>query len=104
MFKFKLRRGTAAQWAAANPVLFEGEPGLVEDTRVFKVGDGVSTWNSLPVFLPTYLQQSELNVYIAEAVENSSPITPEDLDEIADQVLQDLELPDLVLLWENAKA
>lgn len=104
MFIFKLRRGTAAQWAAANPILREGEPGLAEDTRIFKVGNGVQTWDALSVFLPDYLTQSALNAYIAEAVENSSPITPEDLDEIADQVLQDLELPDLVLLWENAKA
>ena len=43
----KLRRGTAAQWTATNPVLAEGEVGLETDTRKFKVGDGATSWNSL---------------------------------------------------------
>lgn len=41
----KLRRGTAAQWASANPVLAAGEVGFETDTRKFKFGDGVATWN-----------------------------------------------------------
>jgi hypothetical protein len=41
------RRGTAAQWAAANPVLADGELGFEEDTKIFKIGDGVTAWNSL---------------------------------------------------------
>ena len=43
----KLRRGTAAQWAATNPTLADGEIGLETDTRKFKVGNGVLAWNSL---------------------------------------------------------
>jgi hypothetical protein len=43
----KLRRGTAAQWTATNPVLAEGEVGLETDTRKFKVGTGAGAWNSL---------------------------------------------------------
>ena len=43
----KLRRGTAAQWTATNPVLAEGEVGLETDTRKFKVGTGAAAWNSL---------------------------------------------------------
>jgi hypothetical protein len=43
----KLRRGTAAQWTASNPVLAEGEAGLETDTRKFKVGDGLTAWSSL---------------------------------------------------------
>lgn len=42
------RRGTAAQWAAANPVLALGEPGEETDTNVLKIGDGVTAWASLP--------------------------------------------------------
>jgi hypothetical protein len=42
-----LRRGTAAQWTASNPVLAEGEVGLETDTRKFKVGDGLTAWSSL---------------------------------------------------------
>jgi hypothetical protein len=41
------RRGTAAAWASANPVLAAGEPGFVTDTADFKIGDGVTAWNSL---------------------------------------------------------
>lgn len=43
----QLRRGTAAQWAAANPTLAAGEMGLVTDLQAFKIGDGVTPWNSL---------------------------------------------------------
>lgn len=43
----QLRRGTAAQWAAANPVLANGEMGLETDTSKYKVGDGTSAWNAL---------------------------------------------------------
>lgn len=43
----KPRRGTAAQWALQNPILDAGEMGLETDTKKFKFGDGVTTWNSL---------------------------------------------------------
>lgn len=43
----KLRRGTATQWSGTNPILAEGEIGLETNTRKFKVGDGVTAWNSL---------------------------------------------------------
>ena len=42
-----IRRGTAAEWTAANPVLLEGEQGYETDTGKLKIGDGVSTWSSL---------------------------------------------------------
>lgn len=44
----KLRRDTAAAWAAANPVLSAGEPGLETDTNLIKYGNGVTAWNGLP--------------------------------------------------------
>jgi len=43
----QLRRGTAAQWSTANPVLAVGELGLVTDDLSYKIGDGVTTWNAL---------------------------------------------------------
>jgi len=43
----QFRRGTAAQWAAANSLLAQGELGLELDTGKFKLGDGVTLWNSL---------------------------------------------------------
>ena len=45
--KIQLRRGTAAQWTSANPVLLSGEQGLETDTGKTKIGDGVTAWNSL---------------------------------------------------------
>jgi hypothetical protein len=47
-----LRRGTAAEWDAANPVLAEGEQGYEKDTRRLKIGDGATSWRSLPYFIP----------------------------------------------------
>ncbi len=44
----RLRRGTAAQWASANPVLASGEMGIETDTRKFKFGNGSTQWNSIP--------------------------------------------------------
>lgn len=46
--RIQLRRGTAAEWAAANPVLAQGEPGVETDTGKQKFGNGVGTWTALP--------------------------------------------------------
>ena len=43
----QLRRGTAAAWTAADPVLAAGEPGFEEDTNKFKLGDGTTAWSAL---------------------------------------------------------
>ena len=45
--RIQVRRGTAAAWTAANPVLAEGEPGLELGTGKIKYGDGLSTWSDL---------------------------------------------------------
>jgi hypothetical protein len=46
--KIQLRRDTAANWTAANPILAQGELGFEIDTNKSKVGDGVTAWNSRP--------------------------------------------------------
>jgi hypothetical protein len=46
--RMQKRRGTAAQWAATNPVLAAAEPGVEVDTGREKNGDGVRAWNDLP--------------------------------------------------------
>ena len=43
----QLRRGMAAEWAAANPVLAAGEPGYETDTNTLKIGNGTSTYDAL---------------------------------------------------------
>jgi hypothetical protein len=45
--RLQLRRGTEAQWVAANPTLAAGEIGIETDTNTFKFGDGSTAWNSL---------------------------------------------------------
>lgn len=50
---FELRRDTAADWAAKNTILLQAEPGLETDTGLFKVGDGVTAWSSLPYLIPS---------------------------------------------------
>ena len=48
--RIQQRRDTAARWAEYNPVLLEGEIGNVTDNpNQYKIGDGVNTWNDLPL-------------------------------------------------------
>lgn len=50
MAKIQLRRDTAANWAAANPVLALGEPGWDTTNSQLRVGNGTSAWSTLPVY------------------------------------------------------
>lgn len=45
--RIQLRRDTAANWTAVNPVLADGEIGLETDTDQFKIGTGILPWNTL---------------------------------------------------------
>ena len=45
--KIQMRRGTAAEWSAANPTLSLGEIGYDSTNKKLKTGDGVSAWLSL---------------------------------------------------------
>ena len=44
----QIRRGTLAQWQAANPVLSNGEITFVTDENKIKIGNGTNNWSSLP--------------------------------------------------------
>lgn len=46
--KIQFRRDTALAWSTVNPILSQGEAGFEFDTGRFKVGNGLSPWNSLP--------------------------------------------------------
>lgn len=46
--RIQIRRDTSINWAANNPVLALGEPGLETDTFIVKYGDGSTSWNNLP--------------------------------------------------------
>ena len=46
--RIQIRRGTAAQWSASNPVILgSGEPGFITDTNTLKIGDGTTAFASL---------------------------------------------------------
>jgi hypothetical protein len=48
--RMQQRRGTEAQWTAANPTLAAGEIGFETDTNKFKMGNGSSNWAALTYF------------------------------------------------------
>lgn len=43
----QLKGGTAEEWSTLNPILAEREVGLEMDTRMFKIGDGVTNYTDL---------------------------------------------------------
>jgi hypothetical protein len=45
--RIQLRRGSAQEWSNVNPTLAIGELGIEIDTGRIKIGDGVTSWNSL---------------------------------------------------------
>ena len=51
--RIQLRRGGAQEWANSNPTLAQGELGIELDTGRFKIGDGVTAWNTLTCLLYT---------------------------------------------------
>ena len=66
--KIQMRRGMAAEWAAANPILAEGEFAFEIDTGITKVGDGASDYAALPAYA-TYSQM----LAAQEAIEAAHP-------------------------------
>ena len=69
--RMQQRRGTAAEWTAANPVLAAGEIGFETDTGKFKFGDGTNTWSNLNAFSD------------ASAIIGAAPATLDTLAELA---------------------
>lgn len=51
MTHIEQRYDTPAAWAAANPVLNNGEVGWEKGTGKGKIGDGATAWNALPYFV-----------------------------------------------------
>ncbi len=74
--RMQQRRGTAAQWTAANPILAAGEIGFETDTNKFKMGNGSSAWTALQYFA----NAAELSA----AVDAIVGIAPETLDTLAE--------------------
>jgi hypothetical protein len=45
--RIKLNCNTAATWTSVNPILYDAELGIERDTGRYKIGDGITAWNSL---------------------------------------------------------
>lgn len=82
MTTIRLRRGSSAEWSAANPVLALGEPGYAYDTGVLKIGDGGTAWSSLPYFtatagpLPSTAPSAPYTLGVQVGVPTGTPLTP----------------------------
>lgn len=57
----QLRRGTQSEWSSANPVLYPGEVVIETDTKQVKIGDGTTSYNSLPY---GFSQGEQTNVFV----------------------------------------
>lgn len=57
--RIQVRRDTAFNWTAENPVLAAGEIGFELDTNRLKVGNGVNAWKVLP-----YLTETEVDALV----------------------------------------
>jgi len=82
--RMQQRRGSAAQWTAANPVLAAGEIGFETDTNKFKMGNGTSTWSQLVYFANATELTAAINSVIGMA-----PETLNTLSEISDSLGDD---------------
>lgn len=74
-YRLLLRRDTAADWAAVNPILAEGEFGYETDTRKKKIGDGRTDWNNLPydsIELPDNVATTD---YVNQAINSAIIVT-----------------------------
>jgi hypothetical protein len=87
----KTRRGTAAEWSAANPTLAAGEPGYETDTGILKYGDGVTAYNSLPARVPTS-QKTTRSATIVIAASNSSAKSKAQADYVCDGIDDNVEI------------
>jgi len=99
-FAFQLRRGTTAQWAAKNPVLSNGEPGIDMNKNNFKIGDGLTRWSDLPFFI-TETAGSSIPITTSESTELVAVINAH-VNSLGPHQAYD-EGPSLALLYQNAK-
>ena len=73
----QFRRGTAAEWTAANPTLLAGEVGFETDTLKLKVGTGSTAWTALSYYgaAPLPNRNAIINGSFAVAQRGAGPFT-----------------------------
>lgn len=65
--RMQQRRGTAAQWTSADPILEAGELGFESDTSKFKIGDGINQWSDLDYFINEAAISTDIEGAIADS-------------------------------------
>lgn len=99
--RIQLRRDTAANWTANNPLLYPGEVGIETDTLKFKIGPTTATaWNSITSYantVPSDLSNT-LNDYIL-AADLGNPDGPAQLN-----IDGNLIVPKSSIIFEGATA
>lgn len=73
--QLQLRRGSAAQWTAANTLLAQGELGLETDTGKLKIGDGSTVWTSLAYYTAGSAAVTSVNGFTGTVVLTASDIS-----------------------------
>jgi hypothetical protein len=76
--RMQQRRGTAAQWTSADPILNAGEIGWESDTNKFKIGDGTNHWDDLVYYVNGSVIVTAINDLVGTA-----PATLNTISEIA---------------------
>jgi hypothetical protein len=76
--RIQIRRDTAAQWLAVDPILAEGEFGYETDTGDFKIGNGTVAWSSLGYGASQTFVEDAVAGMVA-----SAPATLDTLNELA---------------------
>jgi hypothetical protein len=93
------RRGTDDQWTQANPLLNLGELGFVTDTKRFKIGDGLTNWNSLPYSVAT-LVDGKIPL---DQIPDTSKITVSSVSSIAQRNSLVVQSGDIAIVAEEEK-
>lgn len=88
------RRGTAAEWVTANPVLQNGERGYETDTGKWKTGNGSTAWNTLAY------EASDIAAAIHAASSKATPVDADELGLVDSAASNGLKR----LTWANLKA
>jgi hypothetical protein len=91
--KLQLRRGTAAQWSAANPLLAEGELAVELDTGKFKVGNGIKYWNQLD-YTPN-ITENDLKYSLVNILSSSTGAVSWTYNTVTNQVSSSVSLSSL---------
>jgi hypothetical protein len=98
--RIQFRRGLATNWTSTNPTLAQGEMGVELDTDLFKIGDGVTAWNSLSYGGLQGPQGTSINVIGSVETEEDLPESGNQNDAYIVQSNGDLYVWDLTQ-WDN---